>query len=233
MSIHTHISNVVLAMLMAASGIAMTACNGMFDGLYDDEDAGDNIETTLGYGFIDVNESDNEGTIYLNVTDYYKWTLIDFHSLSIDSLYIDTETLADPFDDTAPDWDIAVHRWDARTNGAAVLETGYTGLSTLRSLSEMPSGTYVEDVWSQVSADMSGMMDDNIGYSECYVNEELSKWIDVDISDMPPSYALSNKVYLVRLTDGTYIALKLSDYMNASGIKGYITIDYIYPFELE
>ena len=227
-----HISKIISTTLMTVAAMSFTACNGMFDGLYDDEDAGEDIGSTSGYGFVSIDEEDNSGTIYVDVTSYLKWTLIDFHSLSIDSLYIDSETLADPFDGTEPDWDIAVHRWDARTNGASVLETGYTGFSVIQSLGEMPSGTYVEDVESSVTADMSGMMDGDIGYSECYVNEELSKWIDVDTSSMPPSYSLSNKVYLVKLTDGTYIALRLTDYMNASGTKGYLTIEYIYPFEV-
>ena len=43
---------------------------------------------------------------------------------------------------------------------------------------------------------------------------------------------LSNKVYMVKLKDGTYAAVRLTNYMNASGVKGFMTIDYIYPFEL-
>ena len=80
--------------------------------------------------------------------------------------------------------------------------------------------------------DMSGMMDGNIVYMESYYNEELSKWLNVDKSNMPPTYTLSNKVYMVKLKDGTYAAVRLTNYMNASGVKGFMTIDYIYPFEL-
>ncbi len=65
-----------------------------------------------------------------------------------------------------------------------------------------------------------------------YYNEELSKWLNVDKSNMPPTYTLSNKVYMVKLKDGTYAAVRLTNYMNASGVKGFMTIDYIYPFEL-
>lgn len=97
-----------------------------------------------------------------------------------------------------------------------------------------PEGAYVEDVWTtaKIAIDMSGMMDGNIVYMESYYNEELSKWLNVDKSNMPPTYTLSNKVYMVKLKDGTYAAVRLTNYMNASGVKGFMTIDYIYPFEL-
>ena len=49
---------------------------------------------------------------------------------------------------------------------------------------------------------------------------------------MPPTYTLSNKVYLVKLKVGTDAAVRLTNYMNASSVKGFMTIDYIYPFEL-
>ena len=65
----------------------------------------------------------------------------------------------------------------------------------------MPEGAYVEDVWTtaKIAIDMSGMMDGNIVYMESYYNEELSKWLNVDKSNMPPTYTLSNKVYMVKL----------------------------------
>ena len=132
------------------------------------------------------------------------------------------------------EWDIAVHRYDVKTNAGAVLETGFTGFSALRNADAMPEGAYVEDVWTtaKIAIDMSGMMDGNIVYMESYYNEELSKWLNVDKSNMPPTYTLSNKVYMVKLKDGTYAAVRLTNYMNASGVKGFMTIDYIYPFEL-
>ena len=63
----------------------------------------------------------------------------------------------------------------------------------------------MDDVWTtaKVAIDMSGMMDGNIVYMESYYNEELSKWLNVDKSNMPPTYTLSNKVYMVKLKDGT------------------------------
>jgi hypothetical protein len=73
------------------------------------------------------------------------------------------------------------------------------------------------------------MMDGYLTYTESDYNTELSKWLDVDTSNMPPTYTLSNKVYVVRLSDGTRAAVKLDNYMDAAGIKGVLTSRYIYP----
>lgn len=48
---------------------------------------------------------------------------------------------------------------------------------------------------------------------------------------MPPIYTPSNKVYLLRMEDGTMAAIRLTSYMNAKGAKGYMTFDYLYPYE--
>ena len=126
-----------------------------------------------------------------------------------------------------------MHRYDVKTNGAAALETGMTGLELFVSSGKMPEGDYVEDEWTteQIIVDMSGMMDGNIGYCESWYNPELSKWLKVDTSSMPPLYSMSQKVYAVKLSDGTDLALKLSNYMDATGVKGFMTIDYVYPVE--
>ncbi|WP_294079628.1 hypothetical protein [Proteiniphilum sp. UBA5384] len=50
--------------------------------------------------------------------------------------------------------DIAIHRYDAKTNGASVLETGFTGLSTLKVSGEIPQGDYVAEEWTTGKIDM-------------------------------------------------------------------------------
>lgn len=223
-----------VAVALMSATMLLTSCNGLFEDIYDEaeDDSSESSGSTTGYGFISYTDMGDyeEGTIYILTSDYYRWTYLNFHTHEMDSLTIDMN-LEDPLADEPTEWDIAIHRWDARTNGGAALETGYTGFSALIG-DGMPSGDFVEDELSQVSVDMSQMMSGIIGYLDCYVNLELSKWIDVDTSNMPPTYTLSNRVYLVRLADYTYIALKLSNYMNSSGTKGYLTIDYIYPIEL-
>ena len=200
----------------------LPSCNGIFPGIYDSGES----DLVTGYGFIAHNPSDNSGKVYIDATDYTKWVYLDFHGR--------TAVTAGMSDAEVPsDWDIAVHRYDVKTNGAAVLETGITGLELFMSSGKMPEGEYVEDEWTteKIIVDMSGMMDGNIGYSESWYNSELSKWLKVDTSTMPPLYSMSHKVYAVKLADGSNLALKLSNYMDASGVKGFMTIDYVYPVE--
>lgn len=215
----------ILFKIAAMLGVVLllTACEGILDGIYDNDAA-----TTSGseYGFVDVDEDNHSGTVYVNASEYTQWIYIDFHTQSIDSLEI-SDDMVEP-----ENWDIAVHRYDAKTNGGAVLETDATDFATLLSASSIPSGTYVEDEWSQVTVDMSGMMTGDIGYADSYVNTVLSQWLVVDTSSMPPSYTLSGKVYMVKLSDGTYLALRLADFRSQGGTTGYLTIEYVYPFEL-
>lgn len=200
----------------------LPSCNGIFPGIYDSGEEG----KYSGFGFVEYDPSRNSGTVYIDATDYTQWVYLDFHGRTATAAGMEAE-------DAPADWDIAVHRYDVKTNGASALETGITGLELFVSSGEMPRGDYVEDVWTtdRIIVDMSGMMDGNIGYSESWYNSEISKWIDVDTGTMPPVYSMSRKVYAVKLPDGTNLALKLSNFMDASGVKGYMTIEYVYPLE--
>lgn len=200
----------------------LPSCNGIFPGIYDSGEG----ELITEYGFLEYNPSDHSGTVYIDATDYTQWIYLDFHGR--------TAVTAGMAEEEAPaEWDLAVHRYDVKTNGAAALETGITGLELFMSSGKMPEGEYVGDVWTtdRIIVDMSGMMDGNIGYSESWYNPEISKWLNVDTSTMPPLYSMSQKVYAVKLSDGTDLALKLSNYMDATGVKGFMTIDYVYPVE--
>lgn len=200
--------------------LSLSACNGVLEGIYD--------EPVEEFGFIEINEANNSGTIYIDATSYTRWTYINFHTLTIDSTKIE-EAMQEP-----AEWDIAIHRYDAKTNEGSVIETDFSGFKSLKSSGKVPEGDYVKDEWttSQIIIDMSGMMQGNIKYVESYYNSELSKWLKVDTQNMPPSYYPSNRVYMVKLKDGTFAALRLKKYMNASGDKGYMMIEYLYPFEI-
>jgi len=208
--------------LLGMALLSFPACNGLFDGIYDDPS-----EEDKEFGFIEIDKENKSGVIYIDALSYTKWTYIDFHSLTTDTLHI-KEGMTEP-----AAWDIAVHRYDAKTNDGSVLETGFTELSALRASGKIPEGTYIEDVWTtkKIAIDMSGMMEGNIKYAESDYNAELSKWLFVDTSNMPPDYIPSNKVYVVKLKDNTVAAIRLRNFMNASGVKGYMTIEYIYPLE--
>lgn len=209
---------------MLGALLSLSACNGIFESIYDQP----TTETEFRYGFNSVNTTDEAtGTVYIDATSYTRWIYIDFHSQKIDSVEITPDA------QTPEHWDIAIHRYDVKTNESTVFETGFTGLSTLLSSGSMPQGTYVGDEWTtdKIIIDMSTMADGYLGYAESSYNTELSKWLNVDKSSMPPIYTPSNKVYVLKLKDGTTAAIRLKSYMNAIGVKGYMTFDYIYPLE--
>ena len=195
----------------AASMGLLSACNGILDGIYDEPD---NVNNT---GF------ENEGEIFIDATSYTQWVYIDFSERS-------TVTLG--YDEDAPqNWDIAVHRYDVKTNGAKVVETNYSDFDQAITAT-IDEADLVSDIWTtnQIVIDMSTMMDGYLGYTESYYNPELSKWLNVDTSTMPPIYTPSGKVYIVYLPDGTRAGVKLLNFMNDMQVKGYMTIQYMYPF---
>ena len=213
------------SLFMLGALISLSACNGILGSIYDRP----STEAELRYGFNSIDDQSNAtGTVYVNATSYTRWTYIDFHTRTIDSIEITPDA------PVPQEWDMAIHRYDVKTNGGAVLETGFTGLNTLLSSDGMPQGSYVTDEWTtdRIVIDMSTMADGYLGYAESDYNAELSKWLNVDKSTMPPIYTPSNKVYLLKLKDGTQAAIRLKSYMNATGVKGYMTFDYIYPLEL-
>lgn len=215
--------------MMGMAVLSFSSCDGILDDIYDDP-----VETSEddSQGGITTDDSSNRGQLYIDATDYYSWIYFDINTLTLDTLTIDLDA-DDPLADEPESWTLAFHRWDVRTNGGAGLETEYTSLDDLEASGVIPEGEYVEDEWYEyVSVDMSGMMSGNIGYMSCYVNLEIGKWMDVSTSTMPPTYTPSGKVYMLRLSDGTYMALILSNYLNSSGSKGYLTIDYIYPYQV-
>lgn len=160
----------------------------------------------------------------IDATNYADWIYVRFST---------QDTIRKKYDEAAPtDWDFALHRYDCKTNGGAVLETSYHALTELVPPVVLPEDAFVTDVEGKISVDMSGMMDGNIVYADSPLNEVLGKWLNVDTGTMPPIYTPSNRVYLLRLADGTYAALLFTDFSNDAGVKGYISFDYIYPLRV-
>lgn len=186
---------------------SLAECNGIMDGIYDEAD--ENVAN--GYGFVVPATASSPGTIYIDATSYTRWTYINLADKTIDTLSVD---------DPAPEeWDFAVHRYDTKTNGGEVAVEGQED--------------WTPDEWTTnvIITDMSGMMDGKLEYQPGDYNRLLSSWLSVDKSTMPPIYSLSGKTYILRTKDGRKAALKLVNFMNGEGIKGYMTIDYTYPYK--
>ena len=202
------------------TGIAMQlfpSCeDGLLKGIYDE------AEEQSEYGFIQTETMNSHGTVYINSSAYTTWTYIDFANET---------TVTAGTDEQAPEsWDMAVHRYDTKTNGGCAAITDYTGIEECAGSENIPDESeFVKDVWTDnvIATDMSGMMDGNIVYAEDWYNAELSRWLDVDTSTMPPIYTKSDNVFILKTADGRMIALKLENYMNSSADKGYMTIQYM------
>lgn len=202
--------------------LSLSACNGILGGIYDDPLP----EEVNEFGFISVDDKSGSGRIYIDATDYTEWHYISLSAKEVVTVAVDGTPPAK--------WDFAIHRYDAKTNGGAVVETTATDFSMVSHIGSIPEEQFVTDEWTtnRITVDMSQMMDGIILYAEDYYNPCLSKWLHVDTSTMPPIYTLSGKIYLLRLSDGTYAALRLSNFVSDAAIKGFMTIDYLYPIEL-
>ncbi|MGN0033463.1 MAG: HmuY family protein [Candidatus Limimorpha sp.] len=202
--------------------LSLSACNGIFENLYDKPLPEEDNE----YGFIIIDDVTRTGRIYIDATDYKEWHYIDLLNKVV------TTSAVDAYAPT--NWNFAVHRYDAKTNGGAVYESDANDFGTLPDIESIPQESFVADEWTteQITVDMSQMMDGIILYAEDYYNPNLSKWLDVDTSTMPPIYTMSGKVYILRLADGSYAALRLANFMNDAAVKGFMTIDYFYPIKL-
>lgn len=130
-------------------------------------------------------------------------------------------------DESSFTWDIAFHRWDVKTNGGAGLETKVT---EIESLTDIPTENYTADEEiGTILVDPTNMMQGKVGYATGYVNKTLGKWMNLDTSNMPPTYTMSDKVYVLKTSAGKYVKIKFTDYTNDENKKGYITFKYVYP----
>ena len=230
----------------------------MFGGIYDDpvnEDDKHNNKNI--YGFTSYDENTHRGTMYINVSDYDKWLYISLKNKTFDTVFI-PQSLTQDWDgksgihyhyvkgsqftldsivktnkQTDPKtWDIALHRFEAKVNGGA-FETSFTSTDQLPVTSEsFDDIIYTEDEWidTLVMTDRNGMLNYYIGYQNIMCNKVLSNWLRMDISNPPPTYHPSDKVYILRFEDNTKAALHFDNYLSPSGITAFVTVSFIYPY---
>lgn len=137
-------------------------------------------------------------------------------------------------DETSFDWDIALHRYDVKTNDGSALDTKETDITKVTAV---PASGYVADVRTDsLMLNTNGMMQTppKIGYTPSNWNEVLNKGIEFSSVPMPPlptNWTMSNMVYVIKLKSGEYAKIKFTDYSNDSDVKGHISFEYVYPFK--
>lgn len=198
--------------------LSLMACNGIYD---DPKD-------------MSAGNSSGQSFAYLDAKSYTEWHYIDLKTKTVTTLYY-CDSLSLP-----ADWDIALHRYDVRTNGGAAIETAFSNLEELQTA--VKNGTYrmppdtawQEDTWDSIVVDMSTMQQGYLTSAPAIINEVLCNWLNVNLGSMPPIYTPSERVYLVRLRGGIIAALRFTGYANPNehNTKGYISFDYICPLEL-
>ena len=224
-----HKSLVISVVVTGVEAMLLPSCNGMFEDVYDSM-----ADDYPGGKSASSEQSDvfpSRGTLAIDATSYTEWNYIDFHNgvLSRSSISLEDKSESD----VPLSWDLAIHRYDAKTNGASVTETNYESIDELLSFGLPADAEWEPDSWSdsKVTIDMSHMMDGYLEYLPSPYNAVLGRWLDVDTSTMPPIYTMSGKVYVVAFPDGTKAALKLVNYMDAKSVKGHMTIEYVYPLD--
>lgn len=204
----------IAALTWFVAAISFTSC----DNIYDEPDQVEIVAT-----------SENAYRL-VNATSYAHWVYFNLHQR-------DSITLHYSDKDVPIAWDMAIHRYDVKTNGGSVLETNYTSLETLKEDIEagvfvrpMPA-TYTPDEPDSIITDLSRMMEGIVQYEKTDKNIEMGKWLNVNLRDMPPIYTPSNKVYLLRMKDNTVAAVHFTGFTNPNkyNIKGYISFEYLYP----
>ncbi len=165
-------------------------------------------------------DSDDEvtpTTLTVDATAYDKWAYVSFVQGKV-------VEISDYKTDLS--WDMALHRYDVRLNGGeagkgkgAALKTTYTELSAVTSI---PASGYITDVMDSISLSMPPTHD----YQP--VNHEASKWMVLNTTSMPPSYALSDNVFIFKTAEGKHVKIKFIDYINAEDVKAHIKFTYVY-----
>ncbi|MDR2410406.1 MAG: HmuY family protein [Bacteroidales bacterium] len=158
-------------------------------------------------------------TLTVDATAYEKWIYVSFVEGKIVEISDYQNELS---------WDMALHRYDVRLNGGAsgkgqgaALETAYTELSEATAI---PESGYVLDAMDSIM--LSAAMPPT--YTPEPFNREASKWLNVNTTNMPPSYTPSEKVYIFKTAEGKHVKIKFIDYINAENIKGHIKFSYTY-----
>ena len=139
------------------------------------------------------------------------------------------------------DWDLAFHRWDVRTNGGAsgkglggACKLTYTLLSPETWSVNLATLPLVEDALIKTYMNKPNMGADTEGdqRSDEPANTELGKWLTVGMNSIPPTYTMSPSVFIVRTAVGKYAVMKFLNYMDDKAVKGTVSFEYIYPFEI-
>lgn len=164
-------------------------------------------------GCSDDDDKNIEGEATVMANEYDEWTYFNFNTGETAVLTIQKKAVGDSYTyevdaetGKALAWDIAVHKYDMRTNSGLVKELATKNFDAV-TLADVPEdGEMVADAEGSVMADMSNMMSGFVGYQHVKLNEELGRWvIATPTGTMPPyTYELNDNVFVVKVNGKTW-----------------------------
>jgi hypothetical protein len=161
---------------------------------------------------------DNWETVTLDATAYESWVYFSFSE--------NAEVAISDYRNSM-DWDIGFHRYDVRlncgTSGPGQGGSQSMGVVDFESVTEAPESGYSLNDSIGVILE-SGVWE----YTNVPGDTVLSTWMNIDFSNPPPKYTLSNEIYVIRTADGRYARIWLKDYFDDKSSSGHVTMQYTY-----
>lgn len=178
----------------------------------------------------------------INASDYSNWTYVNLETGATEThrdftawYYIDNETkqrVEIPAQGSPADvkieWHIAFRRELVKTNNGAAAEVTGKKLDAVTKTDVVGlayTGDAVETK-NPLMIDFKSMMTGRSTYSTADSrNPVLLTWMEKKGRPMVDlTYTPTGKVFALRTKDNTYYAVQLTDFLNAKGTKGYITL---------
>ncbi len=180
----------VLVCGLLLGGLVFTGCSDD-----DDKDGDDGTEAAV------VAHEYGEWS-YFNFADGRTTTLrIQKREGAVTGLYTGNVYEVDAAEEGALAWDIAVHKYDMRTNNGLVKKLATRDFASV-TVADVPGDSeMVADTEGSVIADMTNMMQGVVGYQEVKLNEELCGWVTATpTGTMPPyTYELNDNVFIIKV----------------------------------
>ncbi|MDE5610670.1 MAG: HmuY family protein [Odoribacter sp.] len=165
-------------------------------------------------GCSDDDEKKIEGEATVMADEYDEWTYFNFVTGDTAVLTIQKKAVGDSYTyevdaeaEKALSWDIAVHKYNIRTNGGLVKELNTENFDAVTLADVLADEEeMVADTEGSVMADMSNMMSGFVGYQYVKLNKELGHWvIATPTGTMPPyTYELNKNVFVVKVNGKTW-----------------------------
>lgn len=176
----------------------------------------------------DKDEDDNNEPIdtevkefkFLDVSSYTEWTYFSFSKNEV----VVVEDFANSLE-----WDIAFHRADVRTNGGASGkgkgEALDSGKKEWDQVTTVPTSGFKKDEVGKITTKFTG---EGVEEDDQPFSQVLSAWLDVDTSNPPPVYTLSNSIYVVKAANGKVVKIHFYDNKNQKDKNGAVSFKYQY-----